>query len=439
MSLTDRQALGKAARQRVSRQELRRWDPGSRTEDALEVIQQQNSLRLAELLPIRHTRMAVSPWTFFRGAAAVMAADLATGPHTGLEVQLCGDAHALNFGLWATPERNLSFDLRDFDETLRGPFEWDVKRLAASLVVIARENALPSATGGAAVTAAISGYRRRMRRYATAGELDIWYDRKDVDDLVNFFVSEERGQLTAHIQRQASRRTSRGAFRKLTEVVDGQSRIREEPPFRVRLATDQFELATDVLATYRRSLPEHVQHLLDRYAVVDVVRQVVGVGSVGMRVYLMLLQGRNGHDPLFLQVKQAGPSVYERHLSPRAGNHGARVVTGKRMLQSAADIFAGWTSARGLDFYVRQFRDMKVIPDSARIAPRLVEFAAACGEVLGRAHARTGDAAAISAYIGRNASFADAMAGFAYAYADQNAQDHRTLCAAITAGTLVMA
>jgi uncharacterized protein (DUF2252 family) len=438
VALAQRREFGKAARQRVRRADLGPWLPPSRTEDALGVVRAQEDMRLAELLPIRHSRMAESQWTYFRGAAAVMATDLAATPHTGLEVQLCGDAHVLNFGLWATPERNLSFDLRDFDETLPGPFEWDVKRLMTSLVVLARDNGLPDATADDAIRAATAGYRRRMARYATAHELEIWYDRIDVGDLLKFFEPENRGRVTAHIERQATRRTSRGAFKKLTIVVDGQVRIQDEPPYRVRVGdVDQIDLAREIVASYRASLPEHVWHLLNRFTFVDVVRQVVGVGSVGMRVYLVLLEGRLGDDPLFLQVKQAGSSVYERHLQPsEAGSHGARVVNGKRMLQAATDIFAGWTSVGGMDFYVRQFRDMKIIPDSARIAPQLVEFAAACGEVLARAHARTGDAAAIATYIGSGDNFADALVDFARSYADQNERDHRQLAAAIADGEL---
>ena len=438
LELGERRGRGKAARRQVPRRSLGPWRPDTRTEDPLAVIQSQNHLRLAELLPIRYSRMSASPWTYFRGAAAVMASDLAASEHTDLEVQLCGDAHALNFGLWATPERNLSFDLRDFDETLPGPFEWDVKRLATSLVVLAREFDLPQKKADAAVSAALDGYRTRMARYSKAHELDIWYDRVYVGDLLKFFDSEDRGRLSTHIARQASRRTSRGAFAKLTTIVNGRRRIREEPPFRARVGDQaQIDLAEEIVEAYRASLQDHVWHLLNRFSLVDVSRQVVGVGSVGMRVYLVLLEGRYGEDPLFLQLKQAGPSVYERHLKPSVlPNHGARVITGKRMLQTATDIFAGWTSVGGMDFYVRQFRDMKVIPDGARIAPRLVEFAAACGAVLARAHARSGDAAAISAYIGGGRIFGRSVAAFAQSYADQNEHDHAQLAAAVATGQL---
>ncbi len=431
-------AEGRGARQRVSRSQLGPWDQALRRQDALEVIAAQNVMRAPDLIPIRYARMAASPWTYFRGAAAVMAADLATMPHTAIWTQLCGDAHVLNFGLWATPERHLAFDLRDFDETLPGPFEWDVKRLATSLVVAARENELPPATAVDAIRSAVEAYRVRMSRYAGAFELDIWYDRVDVDDLIDYFVEEDRGRLERYITRQANRQTSRGAFTKLTEVVDGRVRIREEPPFRVRFDDlSQRDVVREVIESYRASLQPHVWHLFSRFTFVDVVRQVVGVGSVGMRVYLVLMQGRLGDDPLFLQVKQAGPSVYEPYLAPSASaNHGARVVNGKRLLQSATDIFAGWTSANGMDFYVRQFRDMKVIPDSQRVGQGLVEFAVACGEALARAHARSGDAATMSAYIGKGDRFSDSMVAFGLSYADQNERDHAQLVAAIADGTV---
>ncbi|SOD71497.1 uncharacterized protein SAMN05892883_1014 [Jatrophihabitans sp. GAS493] len=437
--VAERAAIGRGARRRVKRSALGPWSPATRREDALGVIRAQDATRLQSLIPIRHARMAVSPWTFYRGAAGVMAADLAATPHSGLEVQLCGDAHVLNFGLWATPERNLLFDLRDFDETLPGPFEWDVKRLAASIVVLARDNELPATTANEAVQATLRAYQRAIARYATAPELAVWYDRVDVGDLLGFFEVEDRARLDAFIQKQANRRTSTGAFDKLTELTDGSRRIVESPPFRVAI-DDAVHLKTarEVIDSYRGSLQPHLWHLLNRFSYVDVVRQIVGVGSVGMQVYLVLLDGRGGSDdPLFLQLKQAGPSVYERYLKRSdTTNHGQRVVNGKRQLQTATDIFAGWATARGFDFYVRQFRDMKVIPDSHRIAPRLSQFATACGEVLARAHARSGDAVAIASYVGRGDAFTKALQGFAVSYADQNATDHVQLQRAIADGQL---
>jgi len=351
---------------------------------------------------------------------------------------LCGDAHILNFGLWATPERNLSFDLRDFDETLPGPFEWDVKRLAASVVVAARENRVKPARTASAVTACVEAYCRRIRRYAAMPELDIWYDVMHVDSLVGYFEPADRGRVSTHIERQRSRRTSRGAFAKLTEMAHGRPRITEDPPLRVTMSdSEQADLAGHLLAGYRLTLAEDRRTLFDRFTEVDMVRQVVGVGSVGMRVYLVLFEGRSGADPLFLQVKQAGPSVYEAHTQPsRHGNHGERVIAGKRLIQAATDIFVGWGTLHGRDYYVRQFRDMKIIPSTELIAPRLTEFATACGEALARAHARTGDPVAVDGYIGKGPNFAAAISRFAQLYADQNERDHAQLVSAIAADAI---
>jgi uncharacterized protein (DUF2252 family) len=360
-----------------------------------------------------------------------MAADLAVEPHTDLEVQMCGDAHALNFGLWATPERNLSFDLRDFDETLRGPFEWDVKRFVASLVVLAREVGLSARAADDAVAVATRSYRERMQSYADANELDIWYDLITVDQLLEVFDAPARERVATVVEKEARKRTSRGAYKKLTEIVDGHPRIIEDPPRRVRISADgEPEMVQSVLERYRMSLREDRRHLLDRFTVMDWVRQVVGVGSVGMRVYLVLSEGRSADDPLFLQLKQAGPSVYEAALKPSPlDNHGARVVAGQRMLQSATDILVGWTTVGPYDFYVRQFRDMKVIPTTDTIGPYLEEFATKCGAVLARAHAKSGDPLAIASYIGKGARFDDALATFARAYADQTERDRDSLAA----------
>jgi uncharacterized protein (DUF2252 family) len=434
----ERRASGRAARKRAQRGTLGYWAEEDRRHDALETILAQSQVRVPELVPIRHHRMAASAWNYYRGAAAVMAGDLASQPDSGLTVQLCGDAHVLNFGLWATPERNLSFDLRDFDETLPGPFEWDIKRFATSLVVAARENGLKPARAAAAVTAGVEAYCRRMRRYTTMPELDIWYDGTRVDTLINYFEPADRGRVSIHIERRRERRTSRGAFARLTMMANGRPRITTEPPIRVTISdAEQADLANQLLAGYRLTLQEDRRSLFDRFIQVDVVRQVVGVGSVGMQVYLVLLEGRSGADPLFLQVKQAGPSVYEAHTQPsRHGNHGARVISGKRLMQSATDIFVGWGSMHGKDYYVRQFRDMKIIPSTDLIAPRLVEFATACGGALARSHARTGDPVAIDGYIGGGAKFTAAIGRFARAYADQNERDYAQLVSAIAANAI---
>ena len=348
-----------------------------RQQRPLDLVLAQGDDRLPELAPIRFARMASSPWHYYRGAAAVMAADLAIAPHTNLTVQLCGDAHVLNFGLWATPERNLAFDLRDFDETIPGPFEWDVKRLVTSLEVAAQVNG-HKRLAAPAVAACLGSYRAHMSSFAAASELEIWYDATHVDQMLGVFAEPEtRERLSQHISRKARRRTSRGALDKLTQTIGGQARITENLPFRVHLDAAEHAQALRAFEGYRHSLTQDHQHLLERFRLVDVVRQVVGVGSVGMRVYLALLEGRGGDDPLFLQLKQAVPSVYEPYVAPSAhANQGQRVVVGKRLIQSATDIFVGWTAVGAEQYYVRQFRDMKVIPDSERLTPYLVDFAA---------------------------------------------------------------
>jgi len=433
-----RHEAGREARHRAPRRALGEWDRAARSIDALEALEAQNTIRAADLLPIRYGRMSQSPWTYYRGAAAVMAADLATRPHSGLDVQLCGDAHILNFGLWATPERHLAFDLRDFDETLPGPFEWDVLRLAASIVVLARADGLPEATAQHAVRAAVDAYRDRMALYAAEGTLEIWYDRIDAEQLVAHFGDTARRQVVAAIEKGTRHRTQHAAFEKLvTETGDGY-RIVENPPKLTHFdIPGVMDAVTEVFALYSETLQDDRRHCLEQFEVCDVARQVVGVGSVGMRVHLLLLMGRNGRDPLFLQVKQAGPSVYEAHLGPsRYDNHGARVVHGMRLIQSATDMFVGWTRFRDHDYYVRQFRDMKIIADSARIAPVVADFATACGDALAKSHARSGDPVAISGYIGRSSAFTDAAAEFAEGYADQTEADHAQLLDAIAHGTV---
>jgi uncharacterized protein (DUF2252 family) len=424
------------ARSRAPRKGLGTWSEADRDHDALATILAQNARRDPALVPLRHERMAESPWNYYRGAAAVMAADLGSRTHSGIEVQLCGDAHVLNFGLWATPERNLAFDLRDFDESLPGPFEWDVQRLAASLVVAGRESGIRPGRARSAVEAAVDAYRDRMRSYARMPELGIWYDGMHVDGLLGYFEPADRGRVSVHIEKKKRHRTHEGAYVRLTEEAHGRPRITQDPPIRTTVDDDeQLDLVDELLAGYRRTLQGDLRHLFDRFTEADVVRQVVGVGSVGMRVYLVLLEGRSGSDPLFLQCKQADPSVYEAHTRPSAhDNHGARVVAGKRLVQSATDIFVGWSSFRGHDYYVRQFRDMKIIPTIELIAPRLTEFATACGECLARAHARTGDPVAIDAYLGKGGGFTEGMV--AGVLVGVPAGDHARLVDAIASGSL---
>ena len=432
----ERREIGRQARVLAPRGQLGEWDERNRGHDPVDRLLAQNEIRLAELAPLRHQRMSHSPWNFYRGAAAVMAADLASRPHSRIEVQLCGDAHVLNFGLWATPERNLNFDLRDFDETLPGPFEWDVARLAASLVVAARENGVKPGRSDAAVTAAVDAYRNRMRSYATSPILDIWYEGTRFDQFIDAFEHADRGQVKVQFEKGKETRTSRGAFAKLTTGGRGRARITPQPPLRVTLDdAEQGDVVEGLLGEYRLTLQEDRRKLFDRFIPVDIVRQVVGVGSVGMVVYLVLLEGSATGDPLFLQCKQAGPSVYESFTYASAhDHHGARVIAGKRMVQSATDIFVGWGSLDGRDFYVRQFRDMKLIPTTNLIAPVLVEFGIACGNTLARAHARSGDPVAIDAYMGKGDVFTKAMRSFARRYADQNERDHAALVAGIRRG-----
>lgn len=435
---------GRESRALVSRRELGKWNPENRGHDALQTVLAQSDIRAPDLLPIRHGRMSHSPWTYYRGAAAVMAADLASTPHTGIMVQMCGDAHVLNYGLWTSPERHLIFDLRDFDETLPGPFEWDLKRFLASLIVLARDNGVPEKVGQEAVRAGYRNYRKHIKHYSKMPQIDVWYDKVGVEQLVEYATTDNEAEIDALIESRAKKRTGRVASKKLTALVDGKRTITEDPPYRVHRLGDAAEtILRDVLDMYHNSVPDHLDNLLTRYDAVDAVRQVVGVGSVGMRVFLTLLEERRTGDPLLLQIKQAGPSVYEQFLGKsKYENHGARVVHGQHMIQSATDMFVGWTTFKwdeldlDLDFYVRQFRDGKVIPKGEVVAPRLPQFAAACGHVLARAHARSGDATAIADYLGGGDKVEEAMVAFSSAYADQNAADHAQLAKAVEDGDI---
>jgi uncharacterized protein (DUF2252 family) len=435
MTSEQRRARGRAARGVVGRGRQERWHRPEGV-SARQRLRAQEGIRAPDLLQLRYERMAGSPWTYLRGAAAVMAGDLASVPHSDLLVQMCGDAHVLNFGLWATPERHLAFALRDFDETLPGPFEWDVKRLVTSLVVVARENGLSDVVGVEAVRASVRAYQDRMHRYARTDQLGIWYDAIHVEELLTHFPEGSRDAARRHIDRKAHRRGHQGTFDRLVEDVDGRLRIRENPPALTHVDDPRrFAVVHDVFGRYRETLRPDRRVLLDRFTYTDVVRQVVGVGSVGLLVHLVLLTGPR-QEPLFLQVKQAGPSVYEEYLgASEYANHAARVVNGQQLIQSASDMFAGWTSFGGRDFYVRQFRDMKVIPDTQVIKNVLTDFGRACGEALAKAHARSGDPEAIDAYLGRNDTFGGAMARFARTYADRNEADHADLVARGLSGT----
>ncbi|GED98336.1 DUF2252 domain-containing protein [Gordonia crocea] len=434
---------GKAQRKVAPRRGQGVWDPDRRDQDPLVTILAQEDIRDPGLLALRHGRMGASPWNYYRGAAAVMAADLASHPDSGIRVQLCGDAHVLNFGLWNTPERRLAFDLRDFDETLPGPFEWDLKRFLTSLVVLSRESGLRDKATRKAVAAGFRGYREWIARYATWPEIDIWTDIAEFDRLVQYAVPADDQERTGRIlEKRAAKRTSRGALDKLTVVADGRRQIVEKHPYRVHVGDGYASQLNSVLEQYLATVRDDLKVLLGSFDVVDAVQQVVGVGSVGMRVFLILAEERRTGDPLFLQVKQAGPSVYEPWLGASTyARHGERVVHGQRLIQSAGDSFLGWVSASGgdqrHDYYVRQFRDGKVVPTGAEIAPQLARYAGVCGHVLARAHARGGDVAAINDYLGKSDRVEEAFTAFAFAYDDQNARDQVQLAKAIEDGRVV--
>ncbi|MET9828708.1 DUF2252 domain-containing protein [Streptomyces sp. NPDC006385] len=435
----DRALRGKAARKQVARSAHAAWVPSADRPDPVAVLERQGRDRLSELLPIRYGRMAASPFAFLRGAAAVMAADLAAAPHTGLTVQLCGDAHLLNFGLYTSPERTLLFDLNDFDETFPGPFEWDVKRLAASVAVAARESGHPDAKAGRATLAAVTAYRTAIRRLARRGELEVWYTRVEAEQLLPPARTARDRRRAASTLGRARRRTSLQAFDKLTDVVDGRRRIIHDPPLLEPAGASDMAFLRKIFSDYRSTLSEERRLLLDRYRFVDAARKVVGVGSVGLRCFIVLLAGRDTDDPLFLQIKEARQSVLEEHLpSGPHVHHGRRVVTGQRLLQAAGDIFLGWMSGpQGRDFYWRQLRDMKGTADVAGMSPDdLLTYARLCGTALARAHARSGDRIAIAGGLGGADTFDRAVTDFALAYADQTAADHAVLGAAVAAGVV---
>ncbi|MXM62860.1 DUF2252 domain-containing protein [Streptomyces sp. HUCO-GS316] len=430
---------GRTARKRVPRSAHGRWIPSVERPDPVAVLERQGRDRLPELLPVRYGRMAASPFAFLRGAAAVMASDLAAQPHTGLTVQLCGDAHLLNFGLYASPERAVLFDLNDFDETFPGPFEWDVKRLAASVAVAARENGHEDGKVRRAAQEAAAAYRVNMRRLARMGELDVWYERIDVESLLPLVRSARHRRRAASQLTRARRRTSLQALGKLTEVVDGRRRIIHDPPLLEPAGAADTATLRKIFSDYRSTLAEERRLLLDRFRFVDAARKTVGVGSVGMRCFIVLFAGRDADDPLFLQIKEARKSVLEAHLPSGPYVHpGHRVVAGQRLLQSASDIFLGWmTGPQDRAFYWRQLRDMKGSADVAGMGPAdLLAYARLCGTTLARAHARSGDRIAIAAYLGSSDTFERAVADFALDYTDQTTADHTALVAAVMAGVV---
>ncbi len=418
------------------------------------VLDAQNASREPDLVPVRHGRMAVSAFTFYRGAAKLMAVDLGCTADAGLWVQLCGDAHLLNFGVFASPERSLVFDINDFDETLPGPFEYDLKRLATSFVVAARHNGFDDDLAAARTCART--YSETMRALAGLPTLDVWYAHLPVDQVTRLLrESPEKGMRRQaagvdRVVRKARRRDSLSALEKLTEVVDGQYRIVADPPIVVPLrdvpafgSIDPDVLAAAVsreFAAYKSSLGDDRRRLVERFRLVDSARKVVGVGSVGLRAFIVLLEGRDESDPLFLQLKEAVGSVYEDEVSPSVyGHHGERVVQGQRMMQATSDVFLGWSE--GVDptrhYYWRQLRDMKGSVDVDAMGPVSLElYARACGFTLGRAHARSGDPIAIASYLGKGEAFEKAIVEFSRDYADQNERDYEAFLAAIENGII---
>jgi uncharacterized protein (DUF2252 family) len=450
----ERAARGRAARGDAPRASQSALDTLAER-DPIAMLAAEDESRVPELVPIRYGRMLASPFTFYRGAASIMAHDLAPTPRAGLNVQLCGDAHLSNFGGFASPDRALVFDLNDFDETAPGPFEWDVKRLVASFEVCGRARDFSDAERRTAVLAVARTYRDAMREFSTTGDLAVWYSRLDAEAIEARLRGEhDKKQAKALEQGTAKARTkdSLKAFNKLCRVVDGEVRIVSDPPLivpLVELETETTAAATEhelyaLFRLYRRSLQRDRRTLLDGYRIVDLARKVVGVGSVGTRAWIALLLGRDDGDPLFLQIKEAEASVLEPHLG-KSGfrNHGQRVVEGQRMMQAASDIFLGWLrNPKGLDgrerdFYVRQLWDWKTSVDLDTILPRGLElYAQICGWTLARAHARSGDRIAIAAYLGKGDVFDKALAGFAAAYADVNERDYGVLVEAVRSGRI---
>ncbi|MFF7308009.1 DUF2252 family protein [Streptomyces sp. NPDC008137] len=453
LSPAERAESGRGARRRVPRSSHGRFDPGTARPDPVEVVERQSATRVPELVPVRYGRMLESPFRFYRGAAAIMAADLGAAADTGLRVQLCGDAHLLNFRLLASPERHLVFDINDFDETLAGPFEWDVKRLAASFAIAGRANGFETAEQNAAVETCVRAYRQRMREFAGMRNLDIWYAQDDADhmrELMAASMTKKARRRTAEATAKARTRTGLQAFAKLTETTDEGRRITPDPPLITPLrdlvsdsSPDQEKELLTVLEGYADSLSSERRHLLRRYRLVDIARKVVGVGSVGTRCWIVLLLGRDDDDPLLLQAKEAQRSVLAAHTGGDGyDNQGRRVVAGQRLIQTTSDILLGWTHATGLDgherdFYVRQLRDWKGIARADTMDPAMLRlFARLCGASLARAHARSGDAVAIAAYLGGGDKFDRALASFAQAYADQNERDFAALGAAARSGRI---
>jgi len=457
MTVDERRALGREARKAAPRASHGSWTPAADRPDPIALLRAQDEDRMEDLVPIRWGRMSASPFAFYRGSAALMAADLAPLPRTDLTVQLCGDAHLANFGLYGSPDRTLLFDVNDFDETLPGPFEWDLKRLAASFVVATRHNGLGEDVARQTALAAARSYREHITAYAEMRELDVWYSRVVADDLLQIVrtgnatkagrMGASKDQIKAGLKSaekgfaKARGRDSLQAAGKLTEVVDGVRRIVDQPPLIMHLEILEDAKNTHSLFNqYKSTLEDDRRELLDRFQIADIARKVVGVGSVGTRCIIVLLLGRDGDDPLFLQVKEAGPSVLEPYLGKSKFTHaGHRVVAGQRLTQAASDIFLGWMTGKpaGRPFYWRQLRDMKGSVETELLkAPGLEILAALCGWALARGHARSGRRIAIASYLGVSDRFEQGIADFARSYADQAEKDYEAVVKAIKQGKI---
>jgi uncharacterized protein (DUF2252 family) len=457
LSVAERVARGKAARAEVPRSSHAPFEPPPTREDPVELLERQAATRVPELVPIRYGRMLVSPFTFYRGAAMIMAHDLAATPRSGLNVQCCGDAHLSNFGVFGSAERRLVFDINDFDETLPGPWEWDVKRLVVSMLIAARDNGYRAKEQDRIVLDTVAQYRTAMRDFAAMNNLEVWYSDIEIEQLL--------AERSAELQPKAVKRTRKGlakartkdsmsAFSKLTTVVDGQARIVDESPLIVPLEVFAKELGEDrdsvleqlraLVRTYRESLEYDRRVLLEEFRLMDFARKVVGVGSVGTRAWIALFLGRDDDDPLFLQLKEAEKSVLEKPLGPSEfSNHGQRVVTGQRLMQASSDILLGWLSVESpldgkpRDFYGRQLKDWKGSAEIDQMVPEgMAVYGRLCGWTLARAHARSGDRIAIASYLGGGDRFDRAILEFSRAYAEQNERDYRALVAAVDSGRI---
>jgi len=454
LTLSERAAIGRTARAKTPRESHAIWDPPAERPDPIALLEEQARSRIADLVPIRYGRMLASPFAFYRGAAVIMASDLSTTPQSGLHAQLCGDAHLANFGGFASPERDLVFNINDFDETLPGPWEWDVKRLAASIEIAGRERAFSDKERQACVLGAVEEYRRAMGEFATQSHLTVWHAMLNVAGIRQRWGQELQAKGLKRLEQRVAAAHAKDnvrALERLTRRVDGRLQIVSTPPLVVRLeellpAEEHLRLeglVRDFIRSYRQTLLIDRRHLVEEYQYVDIARKVVGVGSVGTRAWIILLTGRDETDPLFLQIKEAQASVLEPYVRlSRYAKHGERVVNGQRLIQAAPDIFLGWDHIQlggdmPKDYYVRQLWDWKVSAEIATMTPRVLRvYAEICAWTLARAHARSGERVAIAAYLGKNNLFARAIADFSVAYANQNERDYAALAEAVKSGRI---